>query len=235
MISEKKTTNSKEEDFLQGLFVRELSSRFLAEIEIDGKLEICYVPSSCKLGKLMDLSGRETLLLPVKKKNARTKYSVFAVKDGANYILLNLGKCNAILEKELHRRYFSFLGKKTKFLREANIAGYKTDLFIKDTNTIVEIKSVLSNDKKAMFPSVHSRRALLQLDKISKLLDRGYSVCYVFASVNPKTKVLYIDEANFEYCKLFRECVSKGMKCCAVSIGITDDKAEILAKLKVEL
>lgn len=232
-ISER--TESNEDCFFRGSFVRELSNRFLAEIEIDGNLEICYIPSSCKLSRLMDLSGRETLLLPVKKKVARTRYSVFAVKGSTSYILLNLGECNAILQKELHRRYFSFLGKRTKLHREANIAGYKADLFIEDTNTIIEIKSVLSSEKNSMFPSVHSRRTLLQLEKISKLLDRGYAVCYIFASVNPKTKVLYIDEANTEYCELFRECVSRGMQYCAVSIGIKDDKAKVLAKLKVEL
>lgn len=228
-------TENNEDVFLHGFFVKELKNRFLAEIEIDGNLEVCYVPSSCKLSRLIDLSGRETLLLPVKKKDARTKYSVYAVKAGANYILLNLGECNAILEKEIYRRYFSFLGKRTKLFREANIAGYKADLFIEDTNTIIEVKSVLSNEKRAMFPSVHSRRALLQLEKISMLLEDGYSVCYVFASVNPKTKVLYIDETNNEYCKLFRECVSKGMQCCAVSIGFKDYQAKVLAKLKVEL
>lgn len=109
-------TESNDEVFLRGSFVRELNNRFLAEIEIGGKLEVCYVPSSCKLSRLIDLSGRETLLLPVEKKNARTKYSVYAVKDGTNYILLNLGACNAILEKKMYRRYFSFLGKRTKLL-----------------------------------------------------------------------------------------------------------------------
>ncbi|HUM83805.1 MAG TPA: hypothetical protein PLN48_08495 [Lachnospiraceae bacterium] len=63
-------TERTEDVFLRGSFVRELSNRFLAEIDIGGNIEVCYVPSSCKLSRLMDLSGRETLFLPVKKKDA---------------------------------------------------------------------------------------------------------------------------------------------------------------------
>lgn len=221
--------------YLQGSFVRELSNRFLAEVILDDKIEVCYVPSSCRLSKLINLDGRETLLLPVKKKEARTKYSVYAVKDGKNYILLNLTECNSILEKELQRRYFSFLGKRKKLQREANIAGYKADLYIEDTNTIIEIKSILSSERRAMFPSVSSRRALAQLEQISHLLEKGYSVCYIFASVNPRTKAIFIDESNTEYCKLFRKCVEKGMQCCAVSIAIKDYQAKIAAKLAMDI
>lgn len=224
-----------ERAFLRGIFVRELSNRFLAEVQLGDEIEVCYIPSSCRLSPFIDLADRETLLLPIKKKEARTKYSVYAVKDGANYILLNLGECNAILEKEIHRRLFSFLGKRKRLLREANVAGYKADLFIKDTNTIIEIKSILSSERKTMFPSVRSKRAVTQLEKISHLLESGYSVCYIFMSVNPKTKAIYIDESNTEYCILFRECIAKGMQCCAVSIALKDYDAKVIAKLKVDM
>ena len=53
--------------FAKTLFVRELSNRFLTEIDIGGNIEVCYVPFLYKLSRLMDLSGRETLFLPVKE------------------------------------------------------------------------------------------------------------------------------------------------------------------------
>lgn len=221
--------------FIHGIFLRELSHRFLAEVEVQGKIETCYVPSSCRLSPFIDLEGRDTLLLRTKQKNSRTKYSVYAVKDGANYILLNLAQCNAIIEKELHRRYFSFLGKRSNVLRETKVAGYKADLFIEDTNTIVEIKSILSCQSEAMFPSMYSKRTLTQLEKLSFLLEQGYSVCYIFVSVNPKTKKLRIDETNEEYCKLFRTCIEKGMNCCGVALSQKESNEIVRGKLKVNL
>lgn len=221
--------------FSRGVFIKELKNRFLAEVELNGKIELCYLPSSCKLSPLIDLSGRETLLLPIKKKNSRTKYAAYAVKDGKNYILLNLGQCNNIIEKEIHRRLFSFLGKRERLLHEINVAGYKADLFIEDTNTVIEIKSILSTTKKTRFPSVQSKRALEQLKKLSSLLNKGYAVCYIFVSVNQETKVISIDESNDEYCRLFKTCIDKGMTCYGFSISLEKGEARINRRLKVNV
>ena len=234
-MKKEETTIDDENTFIHGIFLRELSHRFLAEVEVEGEVETCYVPSSCRLSPFIDLEGRDTLLLRTKQKNARTRYSVYAVKDGVNYILLNLERCNVIIEKELHRRYFSFLGKRSKVSREKKISGYKADLFIEDTNTLVEIKSILSCQSEAMFPSMYSKRSLTQLEKLSSLLEQGYSACYIFVSVNPKTKKLRIDETNEEYCKLFRACIDKGMNCCGVALSQKEGSAIVRGKLKVNL
>lgn len=129
----------------------------------------------------------------------------------------------------------SFLGKRKSITRETCIAGYKTDLYIEDTNTIIEIKSILSEEREAMFPAMHSERALIQLNKLSMLLEKGYSVCYIFVSVNPKTKQLILDEADVEYCRLFRTCLMKGMYCCGFSVVLQDGKAKVSSRLKVKL
>ena len=177
---------------IQGIFRKEIKNRFLCLVNIDGVDVVCYIPSSCRLSNFLDLSNRIVLLKPVITKNARTKYSIYAVKYGKNYILLNLSQSNRVIEEQIGRRYFAFLDKRKSVSREVTVSGYKSDLFIRDTNTIVEIKSILAFEKEALFPTVYSERALKQLSNIMRLLDEGYKVCYIFVSLNPRVKVLAI-------------------------------------------
>ena len=64
---------------IAGQFVRELKNRFLCEVVIDGKVEVCYIPSSCHLSNFLQLEGKEVLLMPTVAKNSRTSFAVVAV------------------------------------------------------------------------------------------------------------------------------------------------------------
>ena len=46
-------------DCVVGQFVRELKNRFLCEVVINGRVEECYIPSSCHLGNFLQLEGKE--------------------------------------------------------------------------------------------------------------------------------------------------------------------------------
>ena len=83
--------------------------------------------------------------------NCRTAYAVYAVKYGKQYIMLNLAQANRVIETQLSRKYFSFLGKRKNSSHEVCIDSYKTDLYIQDTDTVIEIKSILSFEKKQCF------------------------------------------------------------------------------------
>ncbi len=99
---------------LEGIFVHEEKTRFLCTVEIKGKQELCYVPSSCKLGGLIQLEGETVWLKPIQSKKSELDYCVYAVKKKQGWVLLNLADTNRIFEEQLSRRMFSFLGKRKK-------------------------------------------------------------------------------------------------------------------------
>lgn len=101
-------------------------------------------PSPCKLSKLVDLSGKEVVLQPVDNKNFRTGYYVYAARLGRYYVLLNLAEANRIVENQLHRRHFSFLGKRKKVYREKIIEGYKVCYIVMSLNP--KVKSIYMNE-----------------------------------------------------------------------------------------
>lgn len=220
-------------DYVYGTFQTEIKNRFLCSVNIDGEEVTCYIPSSCRLSNFIDMTERTVLLKPIETPNARTPYAVYAVKHRKNFILLNLAQANRVVEAQIRRRYFSFLGVRKNVQREYKIGNYKTDLFIHDTNTLVEIKSTLAFSRESTFPTVYSERAVKQLKEISRLLDEGYRACYVLVSLNPSVKEIVINAEVEDYYKEFIECVKKGMAYCAFSVRLREQTPELHAKIKV--
>ena len=216
----------KSAEFKYGRFVRELKNRFLCEVKTDDKVEECYVPSSCHLSNFLQLKGKRVILIPTQGKNPRTKYALYAAPYRRNYIILNTSLSNVAIEKGIHNRRFSYLGKRSNVQKEHSVEGYKADLYIPQTKTIVEIKSVLSENDEAVFPTVFSERTQNQLKSIQEMLDKGYKVVFIIVSLNPYIKKLTIDISTEFYLELTR-CIEKGMEIRAYTSHLKDYEIEI--------
>lgn len=222
-----------ESKIVYGTFKEEIKNRFLCTVSIDGTDTVCYIPSSCRLSNFIDLANRTVMLRPIKKKDARTKYAVYAVKYGRSYVPLNLSVSNRVLETEIRRRYFSFLGKRETVFRERVIDGYKSDLYIADTDTVIEVKSILSFNKKAIFPTVFSERANRQLEELLGLLMNGHKVCYMLVSMCASVESIQINAEQEEYYRLIVDCMRHGMTVSAISLSMKNDLPYVKSRIDV--
>lgn len=204
--------------YIQGVFKEELKNRFRCIVNISGEDLICYIPSSCRLSQFLDLQSRDVLLTPLESHAAKTNYAVFAVKYKQSYIVLNTTFPNRIVGYELQRKIFNYLGPRKHITREKNVDGYKCDLFVEDSNTIIEIKSVISIEDSPVFPNVASERVIKQLEKIPGLLADGYNVLYLFVSLNPYINSVVLNPQK-PYGPLFKKCIDHGMQVRAYSLG----------------
>lgn len=196
--------------FKTGIFIRELKNRFLCEVEIDSALVVCYVPSSCHLSNFLKLYKKKVILIPTATPNSRTPYALFAVPYKRSYIVLNTSMANRAIEASLQSRLFSYLGKRKRVLKEHSVCGYKCDFYIEDTDTIIEVKSVISTDDKAFFPTVYSERTLKQLRNLREILKLGGKVCFCIVSLHPYVKEIAINQATDFYSEL-KQCIDLGM------------------------
>ncbi len=207
-----------EKAIIYGVFKTELKNRFLCLVNIAGSDVICYIPSSCRLSNFLDLTGRNVMLLPTSSSKARTAYSIYAVEYRGRYVPVKLSLANQVVEDGLHSRRFAYLKKRSSILREHTVEGYKSDFFIQDTQTIIEVKSILSFDRDARFPVVYTERGIQQLEKLSELLSMGYRVAYLFVALNSSTKSVSLSDEMLEYSSAFRQCIDKGMLSRAYSV-----------------
>ena len=102
------------------------------------------------------------------------------------------------------------IGIRKNVLKEHKIGDYKADIYIKDTNTIIEIKSIITTNRLGIFPTVYSERTLNQLEKIQDLLSQGYKVCFIIISLNPYVRKIKIDQKT-KFFNCFHDCIEKGM------------------------
>lgn len=220
--------------YITATFIKELKNRFLCEVEIGGEHVVCYVPSSCHLSNFLNLEGKKVLLIPTQTKSTRTQYALFAVPYKKSYIILNTSMANRAIENSIHSRKFSDLGKRKTVIKEYYVDGYKSDLFIKDTETIIEIKSVLSMGIDAKFPTVFSERSLEQLVKLKILLRKGYTVRYMIVSLNPYLKFVSISRDTTFYKELY-SCLECGMKISAFACRLKSNELLVTNEIPVHM
>lgn len=224
MLIEKKLT--------AGIFCFELKNRFRCMVDIQGEQHVCYVASSSRLSNFIELSDKTVLLLPPGENAGSTDFTLFAVKYRNSLILLNLSLVNAVLEEQLKRKCFSFLGKRKEILKEHNYKGYKADLFIKDTETVIEIKTVLSTEEETVFPTVRSERIIRQLKHLNQLLEEGHRCCMLFVSLSPTIRSIDLSR-DPEVHRLFKRCVENGLSFKAFKLKTTEES--IIVGRSVEL
>jgi DNA-binding protein, stimulates sugar fermentation len=217
----------------QGIFVRELKKRFLCQVKIDDKEHLCYIPSSCRLDNFFDLTGKNILLVPTKGSKATTKFALLAVEFKKNYIILNSNLANKVIEQNIYSRRFCYLGKRKLVKRELVVDNYKCDLFIEDSNTLIEIKSIITDNDTGVFPSVYSQRALRQLDQLYYCLKNGRKVVYIIVSLNPYLRSVYLDRKSDFYPK-FKKCINCGMRIRAYTCKLNkEENIELLKSIDV--
>lgn len=212
--------------YIEGIFVQELKNRFLCEVLIDGVSTVCYVPSSCHLSNFLKLKGKKVLLVPIQSPKSRTKFALFAVKHKRSFIFLNTSLANRAIENSINSRRFSFLGKRKQVNKEHIAHGYKADLYISDTDTLVEIKSIISTDSSAIFPTVYSERTQKQLLQLQTLLAEGVRVCFFVVSLSPYVTEIVIDQSTPFYREL-KSCIDLGMEIAAFTCRLIDGTPKI--------
>ena len=221
-------------NFIKGIFVKELKNRFLCEVIIDGVSTVCYVPSSCHLSNFLDLKNKKVLLVPTQTPNSRTKYALLAVAYKRGYLVLNTSMANVAVANSLKSRMFSGLGRRKNYQTEHSIGNYKTDIYIQDSNTIIEIKSIISTQSKGCFPTVFSERSIKQLKQLRELMYNGYKVCFMIISLNPYLKSIEINRET-EFYREFVKCINDGMNVKAYTCSLVESKPVIKSCIPVSI
>lgn len=189
-----------------GIFIKEAKERFIGYVKIGSQIEECYISSSSHLNKLINLINKKVLLIENKGKNLRTKYTVQAVVDKNNTILVNLNFVNSIVYEYLKHVY-----KNIEIRREFNIQNYKSDFYLPENKTIIEVKSLLSEANIATFPLIQGERSVRQLKTIHELLKKGYNVDYYVILLNQCIQKIVPNDKFNDFSSLFKSCIERGL------------------------
>lgn len=167
-------------DYVKGIF-KSRPNRFIAEVEVDGVLEIAHVPNT---GRCRELLVEDTVvwLEPSDNPNRKTKFSLHFVENKGVLVSLYSQQANSIVYDAIKSGKIKELQGYNYHQREKTVDNSRIDIHLSNDNEecYVEVKGVtLIVDGEARFPDAPTERGVKHLKELIKLKKDG-NRCVVF-------------------------------------------------------
>lgn len=216
-------------------------NRFVATVEIDGKMETVHVKNTGRCKELL-LPGVEVFLERSANPARKTAYDLIAVnklRPGAPPLLINMDSQipNAAIFEWLPASGLFPTG--TLFKREVARGSSRFDIFADSGSrqTFIEVKGVtLENSGVAMFPDAPTARGVKHLRELVKCTSDGFGAMIIFVIQMQETECFTPHDAmHREFGAALRQAAAAGVKLLALSCRVTPDSITIDRPIKIQL
>ena len=167
-------------DYVKGIF-KNRPNRFIAEVEVDGKMEIAHVPNTGRCKELL-VENAIVWLKPSDNPNRKTKFSLHFVENKNVLVSLFSQQANSIVYDAIVDGKIKELAGYNHHKREKTVDNSRIDIYLENENEkcYVEVKGVtLIVDGEARFPDAPTERGAKHLKELIKLKKEG-NRCAVF-------------------------------------------------------
>ena len=167
-------------DYVKGIF-KNRPNRFIAEVEVDGEIEIAHVPNTGRCKELL-VEDAVVWLKPSDNPNRKTKFSLHFVENKGVLVSLFSQEANKIVYDAIVDGKIEELSGYDYHQREKTVDNSRIDIYLAngDDDCYVEVKGVtLIIDGEARFPDAPTERGAKHLKELIKLKKEGKR-CVVF-------------------------------------------------------
>ncbi|WP_405304406.1 DNA/RNA nuclease SfsA [Methanobrevibacter sp.] len=177
-------------DYVKGTFLKR-PNRFIAEVEVDGNVEIAHVPNTGRCKELL-VEGATVWLKPSDNPNRKTKYSLHFVENKNVLVSLFSQEANSIVYDAIVDGKIEELSGYSYHKREKTVDNSRIDIYLANEEDdccgmnflvdpcYIEVKGVtLIVDGEARFPDAPTERGTKHLKELIKLKKEG-NRCVVF-------------------------------------------------------
>ena len=174
-------------DYVKGIF-KARPNRFIAEVEVDGNLEIAHVPNTGRCKELLVKNAIVWLKLS-DNPNRKTKFSLHFVENKGVLVSLYSQQANSIVYDAVVEGKIKELLGYNHHQREKSVDNSRIDIYLENSNgdsCFVEVKGVtLIIDGEARFPDAPTERGAKHLKELIKLKKEGNRCCVFFLIQHP--------------------------------------------------
>ena len=173
-------------DYVKGIF-KNRPNRFIAEVEVDGKLEIAHVPNTGRCKELL-VDDAIVWLKPSDNPNRKTKFSLHFVENKGVLVSLYSQQANSIAYDAIINGKINELSGYDFHQREKTVDNSRIDIYLANENEecYVEVKGVtLIVEGEARFPDAPTERGAKHLKELMKLKKEGNRCCVFFLIQHP--------------------------------------------------
>ena len=197
-------------DYVKGIF-RARPNRFIAEVEVEGTLEIAHVPNTGRCRELL-VDGATVWLKPSDNPKRKTKYSLHFVENKGVLVSLYSQQANSIVYDAIVSGKIKELACYNHHQREKTVENSRIDIYLSNENEecYVEVKGVtLIVDGEARFHDAPTERGAKHLKELIKLKKEGNRCCVFFLIQHPAGKFF---RPNWENDPLFSETLNEAYR-----------------------
>ena len=176
-------------DYVKGIF-KNRPNRFIAEVEVDGNLEIAHVPNTGRCKELL-VDDAVVWLKPSDNPNRKTKFSLHFVENKGVLVSLYSQQANSIVYDAIINGKIKELSGYDYHQREKTVDDSRIDIYLANENEecYVEVKGVtLIVDGEARFPDAPTERGAKHLKELIKLKKDGNRCAVFFLIQHPVGK-----------------------------------------------
>lgn len=186
-------------DYVKGIF-KARPNRFIAEVEVDGVLQIAHVPNTGRCRELL-VEDAVVWLKPADNPNRKTKFSLHFVENKGVLVSLFSQQANSIVYDAIVEGKIKELFGYDYHQREKTVESSRIDIYLANheddccgmnflvDSCYVEVKGVtLIVDGEARFPDAPTERGAKHLKELIKLKKEGNRCCVFFLIQHPAGK-----------------------------------------------
>ncbi len=219
----------------EGIFLSR-PNRFIANVEIDGKSEVCHVKNTGRCAELL-VKGAKVYLEKSDNPKRKTVYDVVAVEKNGMLFNIDSQAPNKVVGEWLSE---GGLFKDIAFLKsECTYKNSRFDFYAEtgSEKSFIEVKGVtLEKDGVFMFPDAPTERGAKHLSELSECIRNGYSAYVIFVIQSPVAEYMTPNKAADE--KFYRAlCTAKenGVNIIALTSFVEAYSIKIKEEIKVIL
>ncbi len=230
----------KYEGMKAGIF-RGRPNRFLADVELDGRVERCHVKNTGRLRELL-LPGVSVWVQKSRNPDRKTGWSLIAVEkpDGkGGSTVVNIDSQAPNEEAARWIREGGLFPGVTLVKREKTFGKSRFDLYVEvgERKIFVEVKGVtLDVDGTARFPDAPTERGVRHVEELERCVEAGYEACLLFV-IQMKGVMSFGPNENThpEFAEALRRAHGMGVQILAYDCIVTADSMTIDAPVPVRL
>lgn len=225
----------KYENIIKGKFI-ERPNRFIAHVEVNGKIEICHVKNTGRCKELL-IPGVTVFVQEHDNPKRKTKFSLIGVIKGERIINID----SQIPNKAVHEWILKGdLFKDVTLIKpEKTYSKSRFDFYVetKDKKIFMEVKGVtLEENSVVRFPDAPTERGIKHINELCDCIKEGYEAYIIF--VIQMKGVSYFepnDETHKEFGDALRKAKKLGVNIIAVDCEVGEDSIEIADYVEVRV
>lgn len=223
------------DNILPGKFISR-PNRFIANIEINGKVEVCHVKNTGRCKELLTPNA-EVFVQKSNNPNRKTKFSLISVIKGNRLINMD----SQVPNKVVHEWLLSggLFDDITLIKPETKYNNSRFDFYVETKNKkiFIEVKgATLENEGVVRFPDAPTERGVKHVKELCDCLNEGYEAYVIF--VIQMKNVSYFEpnsETHKEFADVLRSAKKIGAHVLAVDCEVNKDTIDIKNFVNVRL